>query len=208
MDKNIIKETVKKSTLSAKTAYEYKKLVFPEDYLVVMDLKEEKEDLDLEYDVTNLRHMPDIREEDKLTVLGVLMNIKGLEDGAKQYSFELSPENLYYNLNHKVKVKERDVYAAGVGYGEQEFLNEYKALIGFALQNKYSYEDYKQGGNKLMTKGFLQAKVYEATSVQELHTALHDEYLKVEDERKKKKVLISKSIFTGMKIALVTLGVL
>jgi len=205
---NIIEEKVKKSALVAKTIYEYRKLIFPENYLITMTLKEDGEDLDLGYDVTNLRHMSAIRGEDKLAILTVLMSIKSLASGAKEYAFTLNPENLYYDLNHYVLVKERDIYATGRGYDEQEFLNDYKAVIGFALQSRYSYEDYKQGGNKLMDKGPLQMKIYEASNLQELHHALYEEYIKIEEERKKNKVLLNKKMFTGMKIAVCALSVL
>ena len=46
-------------------------------------------------------------------------------------------------------------------------MEEYKALIGYALQKQYSYADYVQGGMQLLKGGILQ-KVRQVESVEEL----------------------------------------
>lgn len=74
----VIKEQVKKSAYVAKTNYEYKKLVFPEPFLLGLVLEEEKEELVLTYDIEGKKSLMELKQEDQLTILRVLMNLKDL----------------------------------------------------------------------------------------------------------------------------------
>lgn len=60
----------------------------------------------------------------------------------------MQPQNLFYDLHGSVKAKSRDVLSASTDR-EEQFLNAYKAVIGYALQNKYTFEDYLRGGMQL-----------------------------------------------------------
>lgn len=203
-----MKETVKKSIFVAKTRYDYKKLTFTEPFLIRVELEEEKEDLVFTYDVENKKQMSDIREEDRLTVLAVLMSLSELKQGKEKYHFNMDPANLYYDLNNRVTAKQRDIYAEGCGFDEAGFLEDYKALSGFALQNKYSFADYRQGGIKLLSKSKLQESIREAISVADIQKALTDEYNLVKQERKEKKILLNKGSYRGFQIAAGIFGVL
>lgn len=208
MEELCMKEIMKKSAFSAKNLYEYKKLVYPEPYFIKMILAEEKEDLVFSYEMVDKKSVVDIRKEDILTVLAVLMNVEQLQEALKEYYFSMSPDNLYYDINRQVYIKVRDVYPDGRGFEEEEFLDNYKALAGFALQNKYSFEDYKKGGKKLLSKNKLQNKIREAESVQVVRAVLYEEYVRVETERRDNKMLLNKGTYQGMKIAIMILGIL
>ncbi len=201
-------ERMKKSVYIAKSSYEYKKLVFPRPYLLDMSLEEDKEELQLSYDLERKQSVSQVREEDTLTVLKVLMNIKELQQGLQEYNFSLNPQNLYYDLNTKVYAKVRDVYPAGDGFDEQRFLEDYRALIGFALQKKYSYEDFRQGGKRLLEKDVLQNKIYHTQNASEIYDVLFEEYERIKDEQEQNKVLIKKKLYQKMKAAIIILGVL
>ncbi|MFA9379050.1 MAG: type VII secretion protein EssB/YukC [Lachnotalea sp.] len=208
MEKTIVKEIMKKSIFSAKSQFEYKKLIFPEPYLIKMTLEEEKEELILSYEMEDRKSVLSIRTEDMLTVLAVLMNIEQLREALKKYCFSMNPDNLYYDINRQVSVKVRDVYPDGRGYEEKDFLDNYKALAGFALQKKYSYDDYKKGGKKLLSKNILLNKIKEAENAQAIKTILCEEYERVEAERIKKKILLNKGTFHGLRIAVIALSIL
>lgn len=204
----VVKEQVKKSAYVAKTNYEYKKLVFPEPFLLGLVLEEEKEELVLTYDIEGKKSLMGLKQEDQLTILRVLMNLKDLQKGQKEYRFSLSPTNLYYDINAKIYVKERDVYPTGEGYSENKFLTDYRSLVGFALQEKYTYEDFKEGGQRLLEKNPLQNKIYGAENAKEIYAVLLEEYEKIEKERKDKKILLNKKTYRNIKIAITVLSVL
>jgi len=203
-----MKETVKKSMFVAKTQYDYKKLTFSEPYLIGATLEEEKEDLIFTYDIENKKQMNEIRQEDRLMVLSVLMSLNELKSGKEKYNFKMDPDNLYYDLNNRISVKQRDIYAEGSGFDKDEFLEDYKALAGFALQKKYSFADYRQGGIKLLSKNKLLEKIREAVTAEDIQKALMDEYNLVKQDRKEKKILLNKGSYRGFQIAACVFGVL
>ncbi|RDY32259.1 hypothetical protein CG710_004555 [Lachnotalea glycerini] len=200
-------EVKKKSAFIAKNQFEYKKIIFPNAYLIDMTMEEEKEDLVFCYNIQENKSLLEIRKDDILTILAVLINMEQLQKAITEYNFTMNPDNLYYNINRQIFVKERDIYQDGRGYEEEEFLDNYKALIGFALQKKYSYEDFRKGGQKLLSKNQLQNCIREAKSIQEVKNILIKEYERVENERRDKKLLLNKSSLQRMKAAIVTLSV-
>jgi type VII secretion protein EssB len=203
-----VTEKMKKSAFSAKNRFEYKKLIFPESYLIRMTMEEEKEELVFHYEMKDKKTFVDIRAEDILNILAVLMSVEQLKEGLEKYSFSMNPDNLYYDINRQLYVKVRDVYTDGRSFDEYEFLDNYKALAGFALQKKYSFEDYKNGGKNLLTKNQLLNKIKEAETIQAVRTALHQEYERIEAERREKQMLLDKGKFQGMKAAIILLGLL
>ena len=207
-DTAVVTEVTKKSAFSAKTPYEYRKLVFPEPYLIDMKLQEEKEELILTYDMDGKKPLSELRGEDIMTILAVLVNLDSIKEGLKEYAVALNPENLYYDRNRQVYAKVRDVYPAGRGYQEEEFTEDYRALTGAALQKRYTYEDYKKGGKRLLGKTPLLTKVYDAQTADEIKEALLKEYDRIEQERREKKMLLDKGTYKKMKAALIILGVL
>ncbi|MDD3361681.1 MAG: type VII secretion protein EssB/YukC [Hespellia sp.] len=208
MEQTAKREVEKKSSFLAKTGYEYSKISFPQPYLVDMWLEEEKEELLLTYQTEGFICMSDIRNEDILTILAVLVNIESLKSGLAEYNFSLHPQNLFYDRNRMVRAKKRDIYPAGRGYDEEEFLDDYKALAGFALQKRYSYEDFKKGGKKLLAKNFLLNKIREAVTPEAVKDILLGECLRIEKERKEKKMLLGKGTYKGMKAGLIVLAIM
>lgn len=198
-------EIGKKSAFSAKTPYEYRKLSFPKPYLISMSMEEEKEELVLTYETENLTCMAELKQEDMLTILAVLMNIEEMQQGLQEYSYSMEPNNLYYDINRKVRAKIRDIYPSGRGFDKDEFLDDYKALVGFALQKRYSYEDFKKGGKRLLTKHPFLSKIKGAVTPEEIRQLLYEEYNRIETERKEKKLLIGRKTYRTMQTGLVIL---
>lgn len=207
MEKETLTEAVKKSAFLAKSPFEYSKLSFSEPYLIEMDLKEEKEELILTYKLEGYTCMSQLGQEDILTVLAVLMNVEALRLGLEVYQFSLNPENLYYDINREIRAKVRDIYPVGYGFQQEEFLDDYKALAGFALQKKYSFEDFQKGGKRLLSKTPFLNKIREALTPEEVKAILKEEYMHIEKDRREKKVLLNTSVFRGMQMGLILLGV-
>lgn len=206
MEEINVTEKMKKSAFFAKNQYQYKKLIYPESYFISMTMEEEKEELIFHYDMSDKKSFMDIRTEDILTVLAILMNIEKLNEAFQKYNFSMNPENLYYDINRKIYIKVRDIYPDGRGFEQNEFLDNYKALAGFALQKKYTYEDYKKGGKKLLSKNSLQNKIREAVNEELVNLALREEYEQIEKERREKKLLLDKGTFQKMKLGITILS--
>lgn len=191
MEDTVIKEVIKKSELAAKDAFEYQWITYPEYGFLQSHIEEKTEELEITYDLENRRSFTEIRKEDLPDILLVLDDIGNLKKYIEKYSFSLQPQNLFYDLHGSVKAKSRDVLSASTDQ-EEQFLNAYKAVIGYALQNKYTFEDYLQGGMQLLGKEGVLGQVQSRTSVEDIRKILCEEYERIKKDRREKKVLIQK----------------
>ena len=206
MEDTVIKEVIKKSELAAKDAYEYQWITYPEYGFLQSHIEEKTEELEITYDLENRRSFTEIRKEDLPDILLVLDDIGNLKKYLEKYSFSLQPQNLFYDLHGSVKAKSRDVLSASADQ-EEQFLNAYKAVVGYALQNKYTFEDYLQGGMQLLGKEGVLGQVQSGTSVEDIQKILCEEYERIKKDRREKKVLIPKSKVTTLKVTAAILGV-
>lgn len=197
------KETVKKSEITAKSIYDYKKLEYPRESFLDCEIEEQKEELDLYFDISNKKVLTKIKDENKLMRLSVLHNIAKLEKLSDSYKFQLSPENLYYDINGQVSVKLRDVYEAGETYQKDVFLAQYKALAGFALQRKYQYKDYLNGGMQLLKKDKLLAALLPLDTVSDLADTFEALYEKIQTDKKRTRTEVHKGMYRMVKLSLV-----
>ena len=130
----------KKSEWNAQTAYDYRKLTYPDEKFLSCVITEEEEELVADYEIQNYSSCTEIRNLSGVERLRVLVDVQTLEGKSDEYLFSLAPQNLYYDENYRVKVMERDI-PTNREEDCNDFLKQYKALAAFALQKKYSYED-------------------------------------------------------------------
>ena len=197
-----MEERIKKSALQAEGIFDYQKLMYPDTGLIAVKIEEEGEELLLTYNLEALTPMTEIRKEDITTRLAVLENIELLAACRKSYYFTLEPENLYYDRNHLVYVKQRDICGEDREYDEQKWMEEYKALIGYALQKQYSYADYVQGGMQLLKGGILQ-KVRQVEFVEELVRLLEQRKQEIETERSVKMIFLNRRRYRTLQASFV-----
>lgn len=205
MEESILQETVKKSEFHAKTSYDYKWLTYSESYFLAADITEEKEELVFSYHTEGRRTAEVIREEDLLQRPLILESVGGLFCARKNYDFSLKPGNLYYDEHGSVKIKRRDI-CQETEADEAQFIQEYKAVIGYALQRKYTYEDFVLGGLDLLGKDGILGTIKELQTVDEIREALLKEYHKLQKERRQGKILLSKKTFMTVKILAIVMG--
>lgn len=103
-------------------------------------------------------------------------------------------------------MKSRDILS-DITDREEKFLNEYKAIAGYALQEKYTYDDFLQGGMQLLGKEGLLGQIRSGESVEDIQRIVCREYERIKKERKEKKVLTSKRKMTTLKATAVILGI-
>lgn len=190
-EENIIHELIKKSEMDAKSIYDFKKICLDLNYFVPCTLEETKEEVEFSFCTDYLKRMDTIRQEAQLQILAVLLNASNLEKVRKKYKFKMSPENLYYDANFCVKIKIRDIYDENEIRAD-EFIKEYKALIGYALQKKYTYFDYLEGGLEVLKKTSDLKSVYDAETVEDIKKYLENKYIKIQNTMQQTTIIVSK----------------
>lgn len=204
----VMKETIRKSRLTASNEFEFKKLVRKQERFLDCSMEEEKESLIITYEIRNLIPWTEIRHERRELMISALTDAGKLEQAAKIYHFSLAPENLYYDIQGRAYVKTRDVYGAGGEYSQEEFLREYKSLIGCTLVKKYKFQDYEQGGQDLLAEDAFLSGILECTDVSQILDRLHEEFFHCKSFHKEHFVEVSRAKNRRRSIALGITGVL
>lgn len=198
-----VEEIVKKSNLQIKNSKDIEKISQPSIQFLDCIIKEDKEDMLFYYNVLNKKTLSQLRREKKINQLRALIEVAKLSEIFRNIKFTLNPENLYFDRNFRIYVKFRDVYEQGMNGEDKEFLEQYKALIGHVIQNKYSFEDYYKGGNDLYKKNVLLKKISESSQLNELINLLENEFEETENLFFNKKVEVNKSWYQLNKWCLV-----
>lgn len=206
--KIFLEEKIKKSELKAKSNYDYKRLIFPKQYLIPMDLEENKEEITFRYEVEHLTCFTNIRKETSIVQLAILISTGALFEAIAEYAFCIHPDNLYYDVNGQVRIKQRDVYERGSETEEKIFLDSYKALVGYAWQKRYSFEDYLQGGKNLYSKKTFLYKISKLTNLEDIQETLAEQSSLIKEDMRTKKLIIGKKSVKRMKAAIVLMIIL
>lgn len=207
----MIKQTVKKSELQAQTVYDYRKMTYPNERLLSCTIEEEAESLEITYDIRNYYPFTDIRNCAKQERLRILIDVGGLMALREEYSFSLAPNNIWFDDNARVYIMNRDIYIRG-GKKEDTFPEEYKALIGYSLQKKYSYEDYLRGGSDLLQKHRSLQKIEALDEVGAVKDYMETEYRKIAEDMRLRKIPVNKKgylwsrVYIGISILLIIAG--
>lgn len=122
-------------------------LTYSDRNLVPCIIKEDEDSFSLHFGLTGLTNLMETKL-DELERLIFLAKCKDLCELAKRYSFSLEPSNIYLDINNNPMILNREY-----GSIEQDvFVKEYKSLAASLLLDKYSYEDYLNGGEDLLDK--------------------------------------------------------
>lgn len=207
----VLKQTVKKSELCAQTAYDYKKIAYPNDRFLHCTIKEEPENLEIIYDVEGFYPFSAIRSRTQSEKLCILADAGELLSLREEYTFSLAPDNLYFDDNARTYIVNRDICKKGE-VREDTFSEEYKALIGYALQKKYDYEDYLKGGADLMRKHKFLQKLEDFQETEAIRNFIKAEYRRLAEDIRARKFLVNKNgylwsrVYIGISILLILAG--
>lgn len=206
-----IRQTVKKSELQAQTVYDYRKMTYPNDRFLNCTIEEAAESLEIIYDIGSYYPFEDIRTRTKQERLRILTDAGGLKALREEYGFSLAPDNLYFDDNARVYIMSRDV-CKGDGEQEDDFSEEYKALIGYSLQKKYSYEDYLKGGSDLLQKHKFLQKIEPLSEVGAIRELIEKECRRIAEDARLRKISVNKKgylwsrIYIGISVLLIAAG--
>jgi len=185
---------VKKSTINAKSIYDYSHLTRKRPNFLKMSYEEKAEEIIFTWDTENLFPLKDLDTQPTEYKLSILLSALSLNEQASELKFSLEPSNLFYDRNHSVYVSNRDIYDNNVRENiDENFLNDVKALVG-AIFSKLSYTDLIKGGGLSMIKNkskFLK-QIFLAENLKELERIIISEYDQILFNRRYKKVELNK----------------
>lgn len=191
----------RKSQLMAATEYDYQKLGRSYDGLLACTIEIMAESVKFVYDTCDVDAWDYICTEEKELQLAALFDVKRLAGIAKQFKFTLKPENLYYDIQGRVYVRDRDIYEENDAFSEEEFCRQYKALLGCTVCNKYKYEDYYEGGLDLLKENEFLKEIYECTEINEIANSIKSEYEYYKEVHKNKFIEVAKIHYKAQKVA-------
>ncbi len=188
-----MKKEVKKSQLIAKTNGDRIRLQAFQEGLVPCSVEERKEELWISYHLENLYPFSEVKKELPVNIVKALINIAKLFELSKEYLIDLSPSNMYYDMNFLPKMLERDICNEDIYTDYEDFIMQYKSLIACTLQHRYKFEDYYLGGLDLMKKDSNLKEIHSSTNVEEIVELLKREYEKESSNLYIKSVIIRKN---------------
>lgn len=202
MNHEQIQKSVRKSEMAAQSQYDYGKIVFPREEFLPCTMKEDKEEIQFFYERKDYKSFGDIKSERRDIILINLIDCGKFVEINESYQISLNPENIFYDIHNRVFLMERDVYGRGEEFSKEKFLMQYKSLIGHALQKRYSFADYFEGGIDLLRKDKFLAQIADLSTVEEVMTCLYEEYKKLVEHDKNTKVLVNKKTYRRKRLLL------
>lgn len=195
----IVEKTFKKSNISAKNDYNFYRLERKNTNFLDCKIKRTNDEISFGFILKNEQPYTEVRNLPLVSKYQSLINIQNLYEESCKFKISLNPSNIYYDINMLPKVMMRDVYDENI-VKESEFLEQYKALIGFVLQKKFTYEDYYHGGSKLLSKNKNTEVYVAAKTVEELVELLNNEYAKIKEKLKDSIIEVDKNKYKRTKI--------
>lgn len=175
VERQLNKTEYRLSELNAKDEYDYTRIMNAEGIFLKCNMEVEDERVLITYDIEGKKEYKTIFKENRLMKLKALLDISNFRDYWEQFVFSIRPENLYYDMYGKVFVMSRDVHNLDSAGNKQQCLEEYKALIGCTLSERYSYDDYFQGGMNLLKKDKFLIRIAEAEEWENVADVLQKE---------------------------------
>lgn len=203
------------SELYAKDEYDYSRIEKANDIFLKCETNIENEKVQFAFEIENKKQFTEIFKEERLMKLKVLLDVGNFQAYWKQFEFSIHPDNLYYDIYGKVFVMHRDICNPQRTAEVLKRLEEYKALVGCTLSNRYSYEDYIQGGMSLLKKDKFLAEIAAALDWAEVVRLLQEETERVITYKTEKIVEVERSsyafrknmtVFSFVLLALVIFG--
>lgn len=201
---------VQKADMAAKTSYDYQRLEQEDALLLPCVIEEEKETLCMKFETGEMAPFEQLKKEDKIKKMEVLMQVAELEKLYMKFEFSLCPKNLYYDRLGKVKVKKRDIIPAYREHRKQQFLNMYQALIGYIMEGSRPYDDYLSGGAEILKKKEEFVKLMSPETLQEEKSLLVEMYENARSreekttlrvDRKKQRILTVYAVVSAFALA-------
>lgn len=202
------RRTVKKSQLHAKDTFDYERLREAGEHFLDCRYEEDGEDICFIYDIEGKKPLREILEEDKGLKYRLLINFADLREAYLKYQITFSMEEIYYDDNYILYVRERDLYEPGKCGEEEAFLHIYKAFAGGILSRRYDVEKLLDSGVEILKgeRGF--QTIYECSSAEEVKAELCRRKEELEENNRRTMRQVSKKGYQVWRVTAVAAVIL
>ena len=169
-----LKEEIKKSSIHAKDSYDYKKLCVDRMGLLPCRYEEDREDLYFYYDIERMIPFQNIQSESREKKYQVLINFCLLKNLQKDFVLDLQADNLYYDENGLLYLKDRDIYGRGEKPNDLRFLDAYKSFVAGVLGSKYSVTQIQESGIEICKDETWFESIYLCETAEEIADILRE----------------------------------
>lgn len=140
--KDTLEVQVKKSEIRAKTVFDYEFLMQKRIGFVPLKMEEKEEEITFIFDISGLRPMAELKEEELEYRYRFLQNLILLQELWDEYDLNTEPENIYFDYNYIPYILKRDMKSQN----EKNFLIFAKELAIGLLCPKYDYKQIHESG--------------------------------------------------------------
>lgn len=194
-EKQFYKKEYRLSEFNAKNGYDYTRIKNADNIFLKCNISVENEKVIITYNIDEKEEYKKILKESRIVRLKALLDVGRFRDYWEEFVFSIRPENLYYDMYDKVFVMFRDVRDTDYVYEKSSCLEEYKALIGCTLSAKYSFDDYLQGGMKLLKKDKFLVQIAEAEDWESVMNVLQTETERLIVYNREKRMEVNRSSY-------------
>ena len=202
-----LKEEIKKSAIHAKDSYDYKKLCVDRQGLLPCRYEEDREDLYFYYEIKDKTLFDQIKKEHRETKYQILINFSLLKELQADFVLKLTEDNLYYDENGLVYLKERDIYGRGERPDEEYFLTSYKCFVAGVLGSKYSVSQIQESGIEICKSEKWFEPIYKCSSPGEIASILRKVKKDYVTEQKQEMRKVKKSAYSTWRLVAVVAAV-
>lgn len=194
-----IKQEFKKSKINATSDFDFYQIERKSEHLLDCKVFRTLDEVDFEFQHNHEKPFEEVRNLSLTFKYQALINIQYLLKDSKRIKISLNPNNLVFDTNMMPKAIMRDVYTTDT-YNENEFVKQYKSLIGYVLQNKYTFNDYYQGGNQLLSKNKATNAFAEVSTLNGLLEVLNKEYANIQEKLQHSLIEVDKRKYKRLNI--------
>lgn len=207
MDVNKLEKIIKISDLNAKTDNEIKRISYSNVNLIPCEVEINGEDIRFLYDIEGLKPLDELKKGRDVEKFRFLINIYNVFKIIEEYCFDLNSQNLYYDYNFNVKIKDRDIRLKEEVIDIEDLTLQYKSLIGYIFDNnKYTYDNFYNGGMDLLKKNKKTEKYFKLETIEDIHNELLSDLDYKEKEDREKYIEVRKRDFNIKKYSIYAMG--
>ncbi|MDK2802310.1 MAG: hypothetical protein KFW09_02910 [Oscillospiraceae bacterium] len=171
------------------------KLSYSKDYLVPCSIEIEEDYLNFEYNIQNLKCLASSKIEEKLNKIKVILNVIKSLNNMNEFSVILNPQNIFFDIDFNIKFLKRDFVKGFKENKESVYTDQVKSLMGYLLQNKYTYDDYLYGGLDILNKDKFLSRINRLDNINLIYEELFVEYKTLVLYKTEKTININKKSF-------------
>lgn len=142
---------IKKSDMKAKNKYEFGMLEAARFYFVPCTAEELSDELWLTFHTEGMRPFQEAKGMRRAEQYSLILQVIEAVEENPEYYFSLNPDNLFLDRQNRVRILNRDVADKSEEEADAK-LKDIKAFAGFLFQKRYSYENLREGGLRLLEK--------------------------------------------------------